>query len=290
MTILQEIYVDGHKLAALKLNSKTAGIPVILLHGVTLSINVWRTDPFFETYEAGPCYALSLPGHYPATFPPAFSQKMLTVKMFVEVLTKAICQLVGDQPVILVGHSTGGFSVLALAACNPHLAHGVISLAGFAQGNWIGFYGLQQKIARCGAIGRLVFKVLFQAGVIHCALYRQAWRVVLYDKPAYFSYPKLNTLIENTYFYAKQLDWQAMSYYFSMMPDIDITPMLSGIMAPTLVVTGDKDPTVPSSQATLIARHVPHSELVVVAGAGHMLFVENPSAYTRILSAWLAVE
>lgn len=285
MPLSHEIQIDGHKLVALELNANSMGTPIILLHGVTLSISFWLTDPVFP--EHGPCYALSLPGHYPATLPSGFSETMLTPETIVTVLAKAIHHLVGEQPVILAGHSTGGFSALALAAFHPTLAHSVISLAGFAQGRWIGFYGLQQKIARQGALGRLLFKLSFQSASLHPALYRQGWRVVIFDTKSFFAYPQLNVLMANTYANGRRLDWQAMSYYFRTMPDIDITSMLPKITAPTLVITGDKDPIVPPAQAHHLARHIPKSTLVVVPQVGHMLFAENPAKYTEILSQWL---
>ncbi len=287
MNITQKIHVDGHNLVAIKLNTNTVGIPVILLHGVTLSASVWKTDMVFGNYKDGPCYALSLPGHYPATLPPEFSPQMLTPEMFADVLAQAIHQLVGEQPVILVGHSTGGFAVLTLAAFKPNIAYSVISLSGFVQGKWIGSYGLLQKIVALGSVGRSLFKVIFQFSVLHSRIYQQGWRFVVSDTRAYFSYPKLNTLIEDTYLNAKLLDLDAMEHYFRVMPRIDITPMLSKITVPTLVVTGEKDSIVSPSQAHLITQGVPNSKLVVIKGSGHMLFVENPSEYANVLNNWL---
>jgi pimeloyl-ACP methyl ester carboxylesterase len=97
----------------------------------------------------------------------------------------------------------------------------------------------------------------------------------------------LESLIDNTYLNAKRLDWEAMAHYFEVMPQIDITPMLSRIKVPTLAVTGDKDPTVPPSQARLIAGRVPRSKLAVINGAGHMLFIEKPIEYAHVLNTWL---
>jgi pimeloyl-ACP methyl ester carboxylesterase len=285
MPLSHEIHVDGHKLVALELNPQRTGTPIILLHGVTLSVNFWLTDAVFP--EHGPCYALSLPGHYPATLPSNFSETLLTPETIIRVLAQAVRRLVGEQPVILVGHSTGGFSALALAALQPGLACSVISLAGFAQGRWIGFYGLQQKIARQGEVGRWLFKLGFQSGALHHAIYRQGWRVVVSNTKTFFAYPRLDALITNTYADARQLDLQAMSYYFRAMPNIDITPLLPRITVPTLVITGDRDPTVPPAQAPWIAQHVPNSKLVVVPQVGHMLFAENPTRYAEILKDWL---
>jgi pimeloyl-ACP methyl ester carboxylesterase len=127
----------------------------------------------------------------------------------------------------------------------------------------------------------------FQSSTLHPALYRQGWRVVVHNTKAFFAYPRLDSLIANTYANARQLDLQAMSYYFRAMSDIDITPLLPRITAPTLAITGNKDPTVPPAQAHQIAQHTPNSNLVVVPEVGHMLFAENPARYAEILGGWL---
>ena len=67
-----------------------------------------------------------------------FLQDSLTVEMIVHVLTAAIRNLVGNQSVILVGHSTGGFAALAIAAHTPEIVRCVVSISGFAQGIWTG--------------------------------------------------------------------------------------------------------------------------------------------------------
>jgi pimeloyl-ACP methyl ester carboxylesterase len=63
--------------------------------------------------------------------------------------------------------------------------------------------------------------------------------------------------------------------------------MLSQIQAPTLVVAGDRDPSVPPSESRMIASLVPEAELAMIPGAGHLSFLEHPQEYRAALSAWL---
>ena len=69
MTTSHALYANGHKLVAKSLNPEADGAPIILLHGITASINFWGADQFPIFCQQGPTYCLSLPGHYPATFP-----------------------------------------------------------------------------------------------------------------------------------------------------------------------------------------------------------------------------
>jgi pimeloyl-ACP methyl ester carboxylesterase len=79
-----------------------------------------------------------------------------------------------------------------------------------------------------------------------------------------------------------------MAIYFSRMPDIDITPMLPRITAPTLALTGDRDPVVPPAQARVIAEAVPDGTHAVLEGnIGHFPFYESPTPYQNTIKGWL---
>ncbi|GAB4581977.1 MAG: alpha/beta hydrolase [Anaerolineales bacterium] len=277
------LVIDRHKLTVLKLNDKTEGVPIVLLHGITHSVQVWSTDQVFHT--TGPCYALSLPAHYPAVAPPEFFQTPLTGQKMVSPLAGAICQLAGGQRIRLVGHSTGGFSALALAALYPELISEAICLAGFAQGRWIGLYKFYQDFAR-SKVGFLL-PILSPPKLYSRWLLKFAFLPGVANRRSLKTYPHFEQLIDNMLPYVKKLDMQAMMYFFRQFPEVDITPLLSKIEAPTLVVTGDRDKIVSSTQAAHIARHIPNAQLAVIKNAGHMMYIDQPAEYDRVLQAYL---
>ncbi|MBN1219557.1 MAG: alpha/beta hydrolase [Anaerolineae bacterium] len=288
-TTQYEIQADGHKLIALPLNPTMPGRPIILLHGITASVSFWADlenyHPVFLKH--GPCYALSLPGHYPAVVPSNFCQKELTAEMITRPLIIAIRELVGDQPVILVGHSTGGFAALAIAATSPRITSRVISLAGFAQGKWTGLLGTSQWVARKGNVGRMVFKLGYEYSRINPRFNRQFVHWYVADMNAFASFPHFEPFLADTYRNFKHLDLDVMAKYFRTMPDIDISDKLPHIKVPVLVMTGDKDPIVPPTQSHLIAQKIPQAQLEIIKGGGHLLFAENPLEYNCRLDSWL---
>ncbi len=281
------MHIEGHTLVALPLNPGATGLPIILIHGITGSVNFWITEPSPLLLEQGPCYALSLPGHYPAAFPAGFRAELLTAEMIARVLTAAIRELAGDQPVTLIGHSTGGFAALAIAAHTPEIARRVVSIAGFARGQWTGALGLYQRLVRSGSIGKGLFKAIYKSAGASRAVFRLGWYMYVADRRAIGAYPHLDQALDNTYPDVKRLDLGAMIQYFSRMPEIDISHLLPRITAPTLAVAGERDPIVPPAQARLIAHKVPNAELTLMAGAGHMPFLEQPSEYDQVASSWL---
>jgi 3-oxoadipate enol-lactonase len=67
----------------------------------------------------------------------------------------------------------------------------------------------------------------------------------------------------------------------------DTVARLPRLQAPTLVLHGELDGLVPLDNARLLARRIPHAELAVVAGAGHVPLLEDPEAVRDLLLDWL---
>lgn len=289
MTTPHNIQVDGHKLIGLSFNPDTRGAPIVLLHGITASVSFWTPDQLELFTARGPCYALSLPGHYPAIFPSEYGRNDLTAESIAKVMSIALHQLVGDQPAILVGHSTGGFAVLAIAIYHPEIVAGVISISGFAQGQWSGMLGFNQWMVRQNGVGKSLFKAGYNLGRITRSVQRLSWKVHCPDVKKLYAYPYFDTVVlDSIYANYKQLDLDSMVIYYEKMPDIDISPLLPKINVPVLALTGDIDPTVPPAQAHLIAEKVPDADLAVIeGGVGHMPFFEAHLDFQRIVGEWL---
>ena len=61
--------------------------------------------------------------------------------------------------------------------------------------------------------------------------------------------------------------------------DADLRAVLPRITVPTLLVWGELDARSPSRVAHEFARAIPHAELVVIPGAGHMSNLERPAEF-----------
>ncbi|HZS63433.1 MAG TPA: 3-oxoadipate enol-lactonase [Xanthobacteraceae bacterium] len=70
------------------------------------------------------------------------------------------------------------------------------------------------------------------------------------------------------------------------LANFDLRPGLSGIKAPTLLIVGSKDATIPGMKAINAA--IPGSKLVELAGAGHLSNMEKPQQFTAALQQFLA--
>jgi pimeloyl-ACP methyl ester carboxylesterase len=69
--------------------------------------------------------------------------------------------------------------------------------------------------------------------------------------------------------------------------DFDFTERLPKIDAPTLVVVGSRDMTLPPSESDLAASHIPGARLVKMRGVGHQPADERPGEFDRWLVEFL---
>lgn len=67
----------------------------------------------------------------------------------------------------------------------------------------------------------------------------------------------------------------------------DATPSLPTITVPTLILCGDEDALTPVAESRAMHEAIPGSRLEVLRGAGHVSNVEAPSAFNRLLSAFV---
>ena len=69
--------------------------------------------------------------------------------------------------------------------------------------------------------------------------------------------------------------------------DHDAVRRLAEVKSPTLVLTGDDDRIIPGANSEGLADGIPNAQLKVIAGAGHLFFIERPDETVRILEAFL---
>ena len=72
------------------------------------------------------------------------------------------------------------------------------------------------------------------------------------------------------------------------IPKIDFTSRLNEIRCPTLVIVGEQDAGTPVEMAREIHAAIPGSELVVIPCAAHLSNLEQPEAFNRALTGFLA--
>ena len=186
-------------------------------------------------------------------------------------------------PLVLVGHSMGGMTVMALAGEHPELVHERVLGAGLVATSSGGLgevhWGMHESL------GRLAHRV---APVALVGLTR-APRLV--DRTRRIG-SDLEQLMVKRYSYASDVPPELVRFTAAMiaatpidvvsgfLPGFDIHDKAEALAAldgvESLVLSGEDDLLTPPDHSEAIVRRLPGAEHVVVPDAGHMVMLEHP--------------
>lgn len=201
-----------------------------------------------------------------------------------------------EGPLVLVGHSMGGMTTMALAAHHPGLiAERVVGAAfvGTSSGRMSEVtYGLP-------AVGWSVARRILPG-----AFKLMTTQTELVEKGRRATSEIVGGVIKRYSFGARDVD-PAVARFAERL--IEATPVdvvaefyavfaghdkLAALSAfdhlPVLVLAGDKDMVIPHTHSEIIAEALPDAELVLVPGAGHMVMMEHPGLVDDHLAELLA--
>ena len=234
-------------------HGKPDGIPLVLLHGFTGTGDFWANQlPTFGTY-----YRLIIPdlrGHG-RTDNPAGGTAMNHRQFARDII--ALCRALQIERAAFCGESTGAMLLLSLALYAPTLPAAII-LAGGTH-----YFGQE-----CIAIQREVSPETIDdewrtyAQGAHTALGADHWRSVI-------------TAFHDLHAHARDEDF----------PEAD---EVRGIVAPVLIVHGDRDPFFPVEMPVELYRLLPHAEFCVLPNTGHLPSEARPSWFSDIALDFLA--
>ncbi|WP_084704833.1 alpha/beta fold hydrolase [Phaeacidiphilus oryzae] len=195
-------------------------------------------------------------------------------------------------PLVLVGHSMGGMTVLSLARQYPELFRdrvAGVALIGTSSGDLAGTtFGLPAAGAK--VFHRIAPGVLRALGK-QSALVERGRRIgaelaaPFYRKYSFGS-PDVDPAVAR--FAERMLDGTPIDVVAEFFPAIAAyderaaLPVLRGL--PVLVLTGTRDLLTPPGHAEVIAAELPEAELVLVEDAGHLVMLERPDVVDELLS------
>lgn len=282
------VEVEGHRLAYLAVNEHLARADapaVVFIHGVLASVNCWRdwVPPSFRDGRAW--YAVSLPAHHPSTVPPDFHASQVDAPWFFRVIRGGLEALAADRPVIVVGHSTGGFSALNLAIHGMPNLVGIVSVAGFHKGKWGSVEGQLLWLASLGRWTKPLFVANMLFGRNSPFIQRTFSSLLVHDRKAFLANPLSQKFLDNIGPNTRAQDPAALFELFNGISRLEIRDLLERITIPCYVFTSRHDAVVPASQSQVIAESVPGASVVKFPDAGHLPFIECADACERALES-----
>ncbi|GJF29334.1 lipase [Kitasatospora sp. NE20-6] len=193
---------------------------------------------------------------------------------------------VPEGPVVLVGHSMGGMTVMALADQHPELFRervAGVALVGTLAGDWdsvtLGLPPIGAKLLR--RIAPLTVKLLGRQVEIVEATRRFGADVaaIFYRR---FSFGSNDVDPQVARFAEQLLDATPIDVVAEFYPAFGLHDKKAALAAldgiPVLVLAGTEDLLTPPSHSEDIARALPGAALVVLPDTGHLLMLERPEA------------
>ncbi len=288
-TTIRHVSFEGHKLAVLCANQDLNQPAIIFIPGVMAPINFWKACLPQQILEQKRWYSISLPGHHPSVVAKDYKPSDIDEIWINRLYQSVIKQLVGKEKVIVVGHSTGGFSALNLAANNFDQLSGVISIAGFYHGKWGGIEGQLTKLAHLGLWAKPLFIFNLWLGRLTKSLQRYISGLLAYDRKAYFNSPVTNNMLNEIQSNMQEQKLSALFPLFNRIPTLNIHDKLSNIKVPTVIMAGSHDPVISAEQSLILAGLIKPSTLIVFENAGHMPFMERTEQFNCELTSALSL-
>lgn len=280
---------DGWVVAAVESGPKD-GVPVVLLHGITLGAGVWPYQLSGLAAAGLRAISLDLRGHGHSNAGGEGGEgpaPAMTLDRMAADVAEALDQL-DLAEVTLVGHSMGGMVTLKLLGADSDLAAGrgrvaALVLAGTTANatRRRGFPGLSDAMALAaplitsasGLAARLPGPTLPANDVAFMLA-----RVTFGEHPS----PQQIAFTGNM---TSQVPVRVSAGLLLEILRFKEEDVLGTIRLPTTVVVGDHDLMTPPPQSEFLAAHIDGAELIVLVGCGHMLMLERPEELNKAILA-----
>lgn len=232
------------------------GPPVLVLHGWGASIEA--VHPLVTGLSpVATVYAPDLPGFGQSELPP----KPWGVEDY-QAFVAAFMDALEIRCPAIVGHSNGGRIAIRLASTEPARASRLVLVdsAGIRPKRTLRWY----RRVGMAKVGKYAARFLGAPG--------ERLRAALVGRAGSADY----------------LAAGAMRPTLVKLVNADLRPFMPGIEAPTLLVWGSEDTDTPLSAAREMERLIPDAGLVVLDGAGHYSYLDQPARFARIVSHFIA--
>jgi pimeloyl-ACP methyl ester carboxylesterase len=186
-------------------------------------------------------------------------------------------------PVVLVGHSMGGMTIMALAEAHPELFGdrivGVALLATSAGEFGQLAFGLPKAGARLfhRTVPGVISVLARQRGLVERGRRAGGDLALVLTKRYAFGSDVPQSVVRFTQDLIQSTPIEVIADYFPLFGAHDKTAALPVFdRVPTLVLVGERDLLLPPEHSKALADAIPSAEYTVVPGAGHVVILERP--------------
>jgi pimeloyl-ACP methyl ester carboxylesterase len=269
------IDVDGVRLHYLE---RGTGTPVVLLHGNVVTAEDWILSGVLDRVaERHRVIAFDRPGYGYSERPQGSAWTAATQA---ELLLCAFAQLGIERPVV-VGHSWGTNAALAIALADPAAAHGLVLISGYYNPTLRADALLVAPAAVpvVGDVLRYTVSPLFGAATLPL-LIKGMFAPLPVPERFKAGFPH-GMALRPSQIRAEAQDGATMAYGVAAMRE-----HYAELRMPVTIMAGSEDQVVDVGRhAIRLHEQIPHSELRLVPGAGHMVHHAVPQQVAEVIEA-----
>ena len=261
----------------------SATATVVLAHGYVQSSKLWNGQ-VRDLVDARPDLKVVTYDHRGHGRSGRTERHRATIQQLGRDLARVVEAVAPSGPVVVVGHSMGGMTVMALAEEHPELFDERIVGAAFV-GTSAGdladvTYGLPAPVAK--AVKALM--PLLNEAAVKAEAKGKARKVGAGDVWMIFPRGADKALVREVLDVHRESSAETVAAFLPTFSDHDRRTVLAALAhVPTVVVVGDKDVLCPLPHSRALADALPTSELTVFPGVGHMVHLERRAEVSRIL-------
>ncbi|WP_165784438.1 alpha/beta fold hydrolase [Zhengella mangrovi] len=264
--------------------SRHPGPATVLLHGMVMAPCFW------ETYappvcRRGTAVAYPLPGHHPWSLDEAAAT--LTIDAVLEAYATAIRRDFRGRPVTLIGHSTGAFMALGLAARYPDLVEGLVLMGALSCGGLDGCQPFAMRLLRLPRFGQWTFERLLSHWISTPARFIDGARSCVADPDSPLRQDRDRQAIESVRLALLKSRPAEIATLVRLLSITSLSEELSGITCPALNIVGGRDRVIRPRHQFNIQASMPGMATLLLPEAGHLPMVENPPAVAEAVRSFM---
>lgn len=242
------------------------GVPLLFVHGFPLSHLIWA--PQLQAFAIKHrILAPDLRGHGRTEAPPGpYAMEQMADDL------RALIEARQCGPVMIIGHSMGGYIALAFMRRYPHLLRGLGLICARAGADTpegkINRENLALRVEQEGS--KAVVDAMFPK---------------MLAPSTYAEQPELSDSIRRMMLAIPVAGIAGALRGMALRADSN--DFLPSIKVPTLIITGADDQLISPKESENMAKQIPDATLHIIPSAGHLPSVEKPVEFNRVLGEFL---
>ena len=267
------------------------GPALVFAHGISLDMTTWyyQWRAFSDRYR---CVLFDHRAHGRSGKPPSGDYSLLAMGRDVKHVLDAA---VPEGPAVLIGHSMGGMSLVALAREHPE------EFGGRVAGVVLTDTAVSDLLTELlGSLGVRAGAALRRVGARFADRLDSAERIMRgvrrYGADLSFLVAWMTNFgpgaspsqVEYVTRLAQDAPVEVWIHTLQDILSIDLREALEHVAVPTLVIVGDRDLVTPKTTAQALRAALPDARAVAVAGAGHVSMMERHLVWNDVVGDYLS--